>query len=363
MSLRARLFGAGALAACMPLAVHAQTFTPYAAFPAPAPGSFTIVGGAMPDGRLLLWNGADLYLQTLPYADAFNVAAQGYKGDPAFVAFTPDKQTAYLGAGFDNAFSPDPGTNGEIYRVDPNALANFAEGAVVANQGSYAGVMLNDTLLLIDAGRADFSGSDLLILDMSGAKSADKRTVVRKPDWPAQAKTVVAEKPPFAYSSSLTADYGAGVVYAMDGNTRELRRFAIADLVAAFQGASTLDWAADGVLLGAAGDYFSGGVAGINSSGDLIVPGSLGFGQPGGIQLVDPATGAVVDTLDPSGTQEFVSVVYNDVLGVISAFAGNTQQAYAEGAGFPAVPAAGVVSLAGLSAALLLAGIARRRGA
>lgn len=343
-----------------PVSAVAQSFVPYASFPQPAPGSFSVVGGALSDGRLLVWNGADIFQQTALNADDFRVMARGYPGDPAFLAITPDRQTAYLGAGYNNTFSTELGTNGEIYRLELNAITDFAPGSIATTQSAYAGAMLSDSLLIIDAGRADFSGSDLLILDVSGAKSAGQRLVVRKPDWPVGSKGVVVAKPDFAYSSTVTVDFANDAVYAMDGNTRELRRFGLAALIAAFQGSGTLDWGTDGTLIGAAGDYFSGGVAGINPAGNLIIPGSAGFGQPGGVQLVHPGTGVVLDTLDPSGTQEFVSVIYNDVLDVINAFASNTQQTYAGLPDLATVPTTGVLGLLVAASLLAVTGIRRR---
>src|SRR5690606_648367 len=60
-------------------AVSAE-FIPYENFPSPAPGAFGVTGTALPDGRLLVWNGGTLYRQTGVDADAFDAIATGYAG-------------------------------------------------------------------------------------------------------------------------------------------------------------------------------------------------------------------------------------------------------------------------------------------
>ena len=63
-------------------------------FPQPAPGSFTVVGTAQADGRYLLWDGKKLIRQRTPGGDELNVIANGYMGDPAFLAISPSGNTA-----------------------------------------------------------------------------------------------------------------------------------------------------------------------------------------------------------------------------------------------------------------------------
>lgn len=328
----------------------AQDFLPYHAFPPAAPSPYGVdkgyVGVAIPDGRLLVWNGEALYLQTFPSSDSFNLLAAGYEGDPGFAALTPNGQTVYLGEGF----------GGRIYRVRVADLHAAPSATVVANESHFAGAMLTDALLLIDAGKADFTGSELRTVDLSGAKSAPV-TVLRLP-VPADTKARVVDKPPFSYSSALHVDRERGLVYVMDGNTRELRHFAVTALIAAHQSGTALDWATDGTLVGAPGRFFTGGVAGTTTDGLLVIGGSAGFLQPGGIQIVNPrhdnpALADVVTTLDPEGTQPFYGVIVNDVTGAITALPAGS--AYGTDLAIAETPAASGTALALLACMLVVA--------
>lgn len=344
--LTAALMGLG-------LSAAATTFVPYQKFPQPAPTAFGVAGLALPNGRLLVWDGDALHLQMAVNADAFQRVAAGYAGDPGFMALSPGGSTVLLGQGF----------GGALYRFEPNAPASFAPAAVVGNLPHYSGVFLTENLVLLDTFRMDFSGTDLQIVDISGAKSAPW-TVVAKSDLYMN-KDVVVEKPPFSYSTSVAIDRGAGVVYSMDGNTRELRAFNAADLLAAYNAQTTLDWAADGVLIGAAGQFFGGGVAGVTPSGRLVIGGSEGFLQPGGVQVVNPslanpALASVEELLDPVGTQPFYSVIYNPYTDTITAIADGGTVYVPEGT-LVGLPLSGPAGLTLLAAALALAARRARR--
>jgi hypothetical protein len=302
----------------------------------------------VPDGRLLVWNGAALYLQTFPSSDSFHLLANGYEGDPGFAVLTPDEQTIVLGEGF----------AGRVYALSVNQLHAAPAPALVATESHFAGAMLTNTLLLVDAGKSDFSGSELRTVSLSGTKSAPV-TVLRKP-IPDATKTLVVDKPPFAYSSALHIDRQRGIVYVMDANARELRYFAVDALLAAHSSGTALDWAGDGTLVGTPGQFFTGGVAGATPDGLLVISGSAGFLQPGGIQLVNPrfdnhALAQVVATYDPAGTQEFYGAIVNAKTGAITALP--VGRAYGTDLSFSEVPALSWVALAlllGLLATLAL---------
>lgn len=333
------------LALCVPalpaLAAGAG-FVVFADFPQTA--KYNVLGTALPDGRLVVWNGADVYTQLFPSADSFGVIARGYDGDPAFIALSPDGHTVLMGAG---GFA-DPYTN-QIYQIDTSAPVDFAPEAVVLTRAHYSGVYLTETLLLIDAGTSS-STSELVIMDLT-AKSAPVSVVVKTG---AYAKAQVVDKP--GYSTQMALDSVNGRVYAMDGASRELRYFSRSALINAFNTAGTLDWAADGTLVGTAGDYFGAGVSGITPEGNLVIGGSEGYGLPGGVQIVDPETGSVVESLDPDGAQGYTSVIYNSVTNAILAIVGTTT--YTDTA--PAqTPAAGIATLAILGAALMAAALKR----
>ncbi|NIA13463.1 MAG: hypothetical protein GWP08_05235 [Nitrospiraceae bacterium] len=318
-------------------------FVEFTGFPQTA--KYNVVGAALPDGRLVVWNGADVYAQVLPGADSFAVIASGYDGDPAFIALSPDGHTVLMGAG---GFA-DPYTN-QIYLLDTSAPADFAPEAVVLTRAHFSAVYLTENLVLIDAGTPSFA-SELVIMDLA-AKSAPAPVVVKTG---AYAKAQVVDKP--GYSTLLALDPASGRVYAMDGASRELRYFSRSALVNAFNAASTLDWAADGALVGAAGDYFGGGVSGVTPEGNLVIGGSEGWGLPGGVQIVDPDTGSVVESLDPDGAQGYTSVIYNPVADTIVAVVGTT--AYTDAA--PAnTPVAGMAALVVLGGALMATALKRR---
>ncbi len=339
-----------ALAATLLLTAPSATgqFTSYDAFPEPAPTAFGISGAALPDGRLLVWNGADLFVQLEPNVDFFPRAASGYAGDPGFIALTPSGNTAILGAGF----------SGELYRVSTDAIEDFSQDVIIDAVPHFSGVMLTNDLLLLDIGRPDFSGADLQIANIN-TKSGTLRwkPVAARPAAASKAEVVVP-KPPFAFSSDLAIDRGAGLVYAMDANPRELRSFAVSDLIDAFNNDMMLDWTTDGTPIGSPGDFLSGGVAGIRPDGTLIIDGAEFFGGPTAVQLVDPDTASIIDTLTPSGTTGFYSVIYNEVTDVLSIFNGGEAVSTAE---LENVPAAGAAGLALLTGAMLAAGIRLRR--
>lgn len=326
-------------------ALSAQEFTLYDNFPGPADGAYGVAGAALPDGRLAVWNGGDVFVQPYPGIDRFQLVASGYAGDPGFIALAPDGHTLALGAGY----------GGQVYLFDLNAPVDGQDNPPAATLSHYGGAFLTENLLLLDISAADWMNSELHLLDLAADKAATVR-VVSKPAPPEDAKDLVVNKP--GYTSDIYVDRGAGRVYVMDGATGEVRWFTVNALVQAFEGGATLDWAADGALVGGAGTYYTGGVAGINAAGRLIIDGSFGYMQPGGIQLVDPATGSVVETLDPDGTQGYTSVIYNPVTDVMTVFVNGVTFASEAPASLPAAGFAGLV----LCGAAIAAAYRRKRG-
>lgn len=327
-------------------AASAQVFEPMNNFPSAAPSAFGVTAAALPDGRFLVWNGDTVFVQFAPNADSFQPIATGYIGDPSFVAIAPDGQEAILGAGF----------SGDLYRLNLNNPQDFAPSAVVANAPHFAGVYLTQDLLLVDAGKPAFAGSELAIVDLSSAKRGAVVSVLAIPG--VENKDLIVDKPPFTYSAVLGVDEAEGLVYAMStfGVPSELRAFAIADILNAYNTSTPLDWTTDGVLIGAAGQFHEGGVAGVLPNGDVIIPGN------GDIQIIDPrlddpTQATIVDSFDPSGVGGFYSVFYNPFTDTIVAWDGVT--AYAPAGVVQAVPVASAAGLFALGAAL--AGFALRR--
>ncbi len=326
-------------------------FLPVSQWPSPAPGAFGVVGTNLDDGRLVLWNGGSVYFQDAPGGGRFNVVATGYAGDPGFIALSPDGDTLLLGAGF----TP------RMYLVDVNAPDDYAPSSEIAAPTQYSGVYLSDSLVAIDRSTDDFSRTEIIVLDVSGSKNGPQRGIVLRTPPGTGAKATILEKPEFSFSSNVAVNDDRTDLYVMDANARELRRFSVAAVVAAFEGATQLDWTTDGVLIGSAGDYFTGGVSGITPEGHLVIGGSEGFGMPGGIQIVDPITGDVLELLDPAGTQPFYSVIYNSVLDQIIATSNNfvdPTETFATEDAIATLPALGAL---GLGALVILVALAARR--
>ena len=298
---------------------QAWQFAPLENFPAPAANAFDVTGTALADGRLVFWNGDTVYFQKQLHVDAFEAVATGYAGDPGFIALTPDGSQLILGEGF----------GGALYRLSVHAPEDFTPESIVATQSHYDGLFLTQDLLLLDISKPDWSGTELVVLDVSADKAGLKDVaawmpVVRKPAVEDEDKGLVVEKPDFSYSASLAHDPVADTVYAFDGNAQELRYFDRQALVSAYETGTTLDWDTDGVLVGAPGDFFTSGVGGVMADGLLLVAGAMGFFEPGGIQVVDPvlsdpAQAYVLLVLDPAETQGFYNVIYNPVTAAVIA--------------------------------------------
>lgn len=259
----------------------------FSRFPTPATGAFNVVAAPMIDGRLLVWNGGELFEQAGVNLDYFTQVASGYPGDASFLAITPDGTRAALGAGF----------SGEITVVPLSAPGTAV--ATVNTVNNYSGVWISNTQLIIN--RAVFIGPnpydydqpELVLVDFSATPVF--RVVVEDVG---------------AYSASVAVDGALQFVYAADGLTGETRRFEVTDLISAFNTNTPLSWT-NGSLIGT---FNSGGPAGVDNEGNLVIG---GFGS---IQTVNPSTGTVVESYDPVGTGfEFYSAGYNPFTGLIIA--------------------------------------------
>lgn len=288
----------------------AETIIPLPNIPQPAPGSYFVTSAPLSDGTFLIWNGNQVFKQTSPRTDVYSMIAEGYQGDPAFIAIRPDGQKVILGQGY----------SGDLYLLDLTNPQNFTPSAVIANISHYYGIFLTSDLLLLDVTKPDFSGSEIHILSISTKNINRTQFVMSKPGK--KEKDMVIDKPPFAYSATLAKN--GEWVYIMDGNIREIRKFSATSLVNAYNTHTTLDWENDGILIGSPGVYFSGGVSGISIDNLLIVAGSEGFMLPGGIQEINPLTGEVVRTWDPANNQGYYSAFYNSVSDTILAIVYNS---------------------------------------
>ena len=332
-----RTLGACFLACLISGVAGTEGFSAYDNFPSTT--RYSVVGVGLPDGRLLVWNGDAVYAQAAPNVDRFSVVASGYAGDPAFMALSPDGHTVLMGAG---GYIGDSYEN-QIYAYDANNPADYSPSSVVLTRAHFSGAFLTENLVLIDAGTPTWN-SELVILDLNS--KAGLVAVVTKGEEYARSKEQVVEKP--GYSTALMVDRPQGIVYAMDGAARELRYFPVSALINAYNTGVPLDWASDGVLVASPGVFYSGGVSGITPEGLLVIGGSLGYGLPGGIQLVDPLLGTVVEIFHPDGGDAYTQVIYNQVTGVITCLANGLTYAQGEFEKLPALGAFGLAVLCGV---------------
>ena len=306
-------------------------------FPQTADGAFGVVGTSTPFGRFILWDGETVFRQTTIGGHEFLPIATGYIGDPGFLAVSPNGQTLLMGAGF----SPT------IYLLNLANPQDYEAGDEIDAPDHFSGAFLNGDLIILDRTTDDLSATELVVLSIAeltnpGLTRAQQsfQSVITLPAVAAQ--DLVIDKPLDSYSAHVFVNQARTLLYAMDGNTRELRSFAVADIIAAFNNETTLDWATDGTLIGAPGDFFSGGVAGQTPDGELIIDGAEGFGLPGGVMFVDPTDPAIVlATLDPAGDEPFYQVIYSratDELIAIDATFGEPVRAYARTSGIDAIP-------------------------
>lgn len=259
-------------------------FSQLAQFPAsPAEASFGITAGALSNGLFILWDGDAIWLQDGVDADGFSVIADGYPGDPGFLAVSPDGHTVALGAGF----------GGDLYLFD--ADAPVSGGAAALNTGSHFwGAFLDEDHILLDQGTDDWN-SVLVIVDLSGAN---------------EQAVVVQNKTNF--SAALTVDEFSDLVYATDGMTGETRSFGVDALLSAFDTATPLDWSVDGELLGTFGN---GGAMAVSDSGTLLFSHYDWDNFFGEVQFVDSLTGEVAGTVDPAADGGTYATAYNSETG------------------------------------------------
>lgn len=283
--------------------------------PLPASGAYFVTSAPLSDGTYLVWNGYEVFKQSEMNKDEFIKIAEGYQGDPGFIAISPNNDIAILGQGY----------LGDLYRFELSNPQNFTPDCIVGNISHFYGAFLTSELLILDVGKPDFSGSEIHVINIAGGKSS--KTPISSPILARifiKPKEMVIDKPLYAYSATIAVDREHGWVYIMDSNARELRRFNVSDIINAYNSHTTLDWENDGTLIGEAGRYFSGGVSGITNEGLLIIGGSEGFMMPGGIQEINPYSGEVVKVWDPAGNHGYYSAFYNTVNDSILGIVNNT---------------------------------------
>lgn len=339
------------------VSAQAADFTAYENWPDPAEGKFSTSAAGLSDGRLVVWNGDAIFLQDAPLTDAFTQIASGYEGDPGFVAVHPDGHTLALSPGYGDG-SPQP-----VYLFDANAPADYSAAAEVSTPSThFSGIWLNEDMLIYDWG--DLSTTYLTIVDLSaelGAKeanSAPKTATVASFPIPGGAKATaedVVDKG--GWSQSLALDSSGTTLYFGNAEIRQLYKISVSALVNAFNSSTTLPIDDNAIAtVGEEGAYFGGGVCGVMGTGHLLVFGAESWGGPGGIQVVDPDTGDVVDLFQPAGNT-YTGGIYNAAADEIIASVDQFYSAvYTDP---PEMPVAGLAGLALLASLVALA--ARKR--
>ncbi len=275
-----------------------EDFSIIPGFPQPAPGSFGVVGTGTADGRFLVWNGDEVFLQNEPGGGVLTTIASGYLGDPGFLTLNPAGDTALLGQGFGD------GTNANLYLIDLISPVDFMSGDEMVVQSHFSGVYLSANLVALDRGDFGFP-AEIIVIDLLARRSGHVRSamVLQIPEPPA-GRTTVVTKPPGSFSASLAVN--GGLLYVADSGNGQYKTFAVADVINAFNTTTPLLWAS-GTDIGTPFQYPLGGVSGFTAGGNLVI---AGFGS---IVEVNPGTGGVVKSLDPAGTAPFYGLIYEGV--------------------------------------------------
>ncbi len=317
-------------------------FREVSTIPGPAPASSGVVGCALPDGRYLLWNGDEVFLQQSVGAGVFTSVAQGYIGDPSFATLSFDSDFVLLGAGYGD------GVNANVYPFDFNNPQDFTGGSEISTPSHFAAAFLTSSLVAFDVGSFG-SPAEIIVIDLFPTMRAPQPpvTVLRRPDAPPSRDTIIT-KPLGSFSASI-AVYG-GTLYVADSGNGQYKSFPVADVVNAFNTSGTVAWSA-GTDIGAPFDYPLGGVSGVTAAGNLVI---AGFGS---IVEVEPVSGNILTSFDPAGSGPFYGMIYNAVTEDFIAVAfpptfGDPLTFYATTQGVSSLPAVGTAGLGALAAAL-----------
>ncbi len=245
---------------------HLPVLEPLEGFPGES-AAFGVTAASLNDGRYMLWDGDAILVETGLESGAFETVADGFAGDPGFIAVSPDGAQAVLGAG----------ASGDFYLV---ATADPGPAEVLINtENNFTGAFISNDQVLFDRalpGDNEELQPELAILDISGEPMA---------------RTVVAGKG--VWSGGLALSPCGEFALATDGFSGETRVFAVETLEDAFANETVLDWESDGALLG----HFSTRGPSLTSRA-----GSVLFDGFGTLELVNPDTAEAWGVLDdPTG--------------------------------------------------------------
>ena len=125
--------------------------------PGPVSANYTCFD-ILTDGRILALAGTSIQMEDSAGSGTFTEKATVPAADPSFIEISPDESFALVGAG---AVS---GYNGYIWKVD---FSDWSVTRIADIDSNYAMAWTPDGDVLVNAGRADYSGADIFFLDMS----------------------------------------------------------------------------------------------------------------------------------------------------------------------------------------------------
>ena len=304
----------------------------------------SVVGDALGDGRFILYQGGAagrIFIESEADSGTYVDACGGYGGDPGFLAVAPDGHTCMVCSG----------SGGNYWFLDAHAPAD-AGAAFFSLANSYSGVWISSTQLIVDYAIGSWPNYEAYvgILDVSNPLLPVFRDVVDSGGG--------------ARAASAAVNVSAGYVYVTDGLTGATSRFAVTDLVDAFNNSTLLEWPAVANF----GTYNSGGCAAVSEMGALLFP-----GWAAGVELFVDPSGISAGAVDPNpggGGGYAYSAIYNEATGVIlcpcTDWSGGwgTNPEYGKVTGwrsepYEGLPVAGFVGLSALAGAIALAGWVR----
>lgn len=280
----------------------AQTVT----LPPPETGSFFTAFDFIPDGRIVIFTGTEVRIQTKKGSSSFDLVGNlppEFRGgsDPAFVLSGGGGSFFVLGTGAGGSKFPNQPFNGSIF-VLPRTGGQAQSVALIP---FHAAANFRQPLeLFINRGEPNFSRSAVERLDLITKKVL----------------TVIDNIP--GASSGVGIDRHGNIYtgIGLDPNgtrTGEIRRFSQTDINRAIQTRIPLDFDSDGVFVA---KVLSAGNLLFDHEGDLWVGGGdvAGSGQKGFIAEINPQTGTVLRRIDPTdgdpdnGPTTFFQIAINE---------------------------------------------------
>jgi hypothetical protein len=318
-----RLVCLAAVAAAAP-ALAAPAPVGQVTLPGPGNGNaFTVSARYSADGRLYVWDGANVLYEATPGARPFTILSPGGVGstsaDTAAINFTSDGSAVVVGngaGGLAGAIDPSDASNGLIFTVPIGGGASH-QSADVNDHVDFiplpAGASLANAhqKMLVDEGSGGLT-SAVSIVDLSSGSNT----------------TVIASIPGAGTSLAMDSANRLYVGIGYDGKATgshrgDIRRFDWSAVESAFLSHAPLDWA-QGQLFNTPSGNNSGAGMFFDARGCLFVGGNEGvavFAPDGSGQTYDLGLGYVTLTYNPAADQFFAKPFSGNTFNVYSAAA------------------------------------------